>query len=524
MVDWRLIPLLRIAGIDEIGGNLSSGRPGIALDTIPAFLGMVPEVYNKVTARLLGAPLLAANLDWVTFLDGRMGAIGGITSGLRKSNPQKGAEPHMFYLFKAKSGRTVFQYKTRHDLVMNNDWQGGDDGIPLFAPDAPEPDLRNERPTLTGLDEKYMALGKDGKTKKSGTGRTLPGELIAHLKREGCYSSDVTAEWEKWFTHAWPRSVAEHEQFVASLADGSNPLAAHFHVPDADPARLVDRAEFSTGPQLSDRLALNLLLPDEVKPIEIVTHPAWTEKEMRAAVKQRARAEDGDLYALQPASIPPKVPGMRIYIYNLYVDDKRELTGQWVSAELIRPSFRGEKRVQKSGGKLQLIPVGWWVCRYFDGEELAFRLGDKDFKTKGAGNGWVLDALYDDQPEEIVPFCKVAHEARERNQARRRGRRRGESKDRCHVGGNIMTRVSPSCSQLILMKTWQTAMAVSPRKRMRQMTTTTKMTTRTRMTTRRTMSTTAEDGMRVIGAVKGGMPATLSSLSTSDRNANFEDE
>lgn len=118
MVDWRLIPLLRIAGIDEIGGNLSSGRPGIALDTIPAFLGMVPEVYNKVTARLLGAPLLAATLDWVTFLDGRMGAIGGITSGLRKSNPQKGAEPHMFYLFKAKSGRTVFQYKTRHDLVM----------------------------------------------------------------------------------------------------------------------------------------------------------------------------------------------------------------------------------------------------------------------------------------------------------------------------------------------------------------------------------------------------------------------
>ena len=140
----------------------ASGRPGIALGTLAAFFGMIPQAYNKVIDWLLGAPLLAASLDWVGFLDGRMNEIGGITSGLRETNPQKGAEPHMFYILKAKFGHVAFQYKTRHDMVMNNGWQGGDDGIALFAPGQPEPDLRKERLALTGFDDKYMAAGEDG--------------------------------------------------------------------------------------------------------------------------------------------------------------------------------------------------------------------------------------------------------------------------------------------------------------------------------------------------------------------------
>ena len=118
------------------------GRLGIALGTLTAFFGTIPKACNKVADWLLGAPLLAASLDWVGFLDGRMNEIGGITPGLRKTNPQKGAEPHMFYIFKAKSGRVVFQYRARHGVVMNNGWQGGDDGIVLFAPGQLEPDLR----------------------------------------------------------------------------------------------------------------------------------------------------------------------------------------------------------------------------------------------------------------------------------------------------------------------------------------------------------------------------------------------
>ena len=72
------------------------------------------------------------------------------------------------------------------------------------------------------------------------------------------YSSDVITEWGKWFKHAWPHSAVEHELFPASLKDGSNPLAQRFQAPDADPARLVDRAEFINGPQLADELTLNL--------------------------------------------------------------------------------------------------------------------------------------------------------------------------------------------------------------------------------------------------------------------------
>ena len=64
--------------------------------------------------------------------------------------------------------------------------------------------------------------------------------------------------------------------------------------------------------------------------------------------------------------------------------------------------------IQKAGGRMQLIPFGWWVCSYFSGQELAFGLGEKLFKNKVAGNGWVLGSLNKGQPEEIVPFCKTA--------------------------------------------------------------------------------------------------------------------
>ena len=76
---------------------------------------------------------------------------------------------------------------------------------------------------------------------------------------------------------------------------------------------------------------------------------------------------------------------------------------------LIRPTYRGKKndpksRRQNAADSVRLVGV----CSYFDGEELAFGLGEKLFKTKVAGNGWVLGALNKGQPEEIVPFCKTA--------------------------------------------------------------------------------------------------------------------
>ena len=118
---------------DELGGNLRSGRPGRPVATIPQFAEIVPQVYNKVTSnRLLGAPLLAATHDWKGFLDGRMNEIGGITTSLRKDSRQKNAEPHEMYIFKNRQGKVAFQYKTKYDITMQNDWQGGDDGIPLF--------------------------------------------------------------------------------------------------------------------------------------------------------------------------------------------------------------------------------------------------------------------------------------------------------------------------------------------------------------------------------------------------------
>lgn len=114
--------------IDEINGNIKKGRPGVRLKTVPDFCAQVPKTYNKVTdGRLLGSPLLACTLDWKSYLDGAMNEIGGITSGLGRSNIQKNAEPHCFYLFKNKHGRVAFHYKTKHDVILDNDWQGASD-------------------------------------------------------------------------------------------------------------------------------------------------------------------------------------------------------------------------------------------------------------------------------------------------------------------------------------------------------------------------------------------------------------
>ena len=61
-----------------------------------------------------------------------MEPIGGITPIKRKTNLQKASEPHAFDLFKNRAGRVAFQYRTRHDIVTDGEWQGGDGGIPLF--------------------------------------------------------------------------------------------------------------------------------------------------------------------------------------------------------------------------------------------------------------------------------------------------------------------------------------------------------------------------------------------------------
>ena len=71
----------------DINGNIKKGRPGIRLRTIPEFCAQVPKTYNKVTSnRLLGAPLLACTLDWDSYFDGAFNEIGGITSGVGRSN------------------------------------------------------------------------------------------------------------------------------------------------------------------------------------------------------------------------------------------------------------------------------------------------------------------------------------------------------------------------------------------------------------------------------------------------------
>ena len=111
--------------IKDINGNIAKGRPGMRLNTLPDFFNQVPRTYGKVTNnRLLGSPLLACTLDWDSYLDGTFNEVGGITSGLGRNNAQKNAEPFAFYIFKNAAGRVAFQYKTKHGIILDKDWQG----------------------------------------------------------------------------------------------------------------------------------------------------------------------------------------------------------------------------------------------------------------------------------------------------------------------------------------------------------------------------------------------------------------
>ena len=314
---------------------------------MPDMLTAVPRAYNKTDpSRCLGAPLLAATLDWEAYLAPALQQIGGVTASPRKENVQKDAEPHAFFMFKNKDGCVAFQYKTKHDLILDKDWQGCDDGIPLFK-EGLAPDLRKTRPTTTGFDSKYMkAASGDGKVKRTGRGLTIPKELKAHLAGEGTFTQQVRRTWDEWFLHAWPTTADEFEMFVASVEDGTNPLSEHFVVPDADPARLKDDPALSKKRDLSGRP----VAAEEFAPIQLLTYPSsdgsagWTEKQRRAAVRDQLRAEDGDVYAIQPSTVPPRLPGMRILVWNLFSSNKRELRGQWVEARVLRAPHKGEKR------------------------------------------------------------------------------------------------------------------------------------------------------------------------------------
>ena len=125
------------------------------------------------------------------------------------------------------------------------------------------------------------------------------------------------------------------------------------------------------------------------------------------------------MYAVQPDSIPPRVPGMHVFVYNVVTDDKRAGHGEWVSARLLRPVKKGDKKRDKNGRMVQ-EPMGWWMCAYFDGEELPMPISDVFYKSKISGNGWVLDVHHASQPRELVPFCVKGVAARARKRARRK--------------------------------------------------------------------------------------------------------
>ena len=261
-----------------------------------------------------------------------------------------------------------------------------------------------------------MATSSDKKAKRHGAGIRLPGELRAHLKKEAVYKQDVHDSWDSWFTNAWPTTNEAFFEFVESVKSKTNPLSSHFMIPDADPALLTDDATaFIPRPKLASFLPI----ADEIKPVELVTHPGFTDKQRRAALREQKREEEGDLYAVQPDSIPPRVPGMHVFVYNIVTDDKRAGHGEWVSARLLRPVKKGDKKRDKNGRMVQ-VPMGWWMCAYFDGEELPMPISDGFYKSKISGNGWVLDVHHVSQPRELVPFCVKGVAARARKRARRK--------------------------------------------------------------------------------------------------------
>ena len=82
-------------------------------------------------------------------------------------------------------------------------------------------------------------------------------------------------------------------------------------IPGADPALLTDDATaFIPRPKLASFLPI----ADEITPVDLVAHPGFTDKQRRAALREQKREEEGDLYAVQPDSIPPRVPGMHVFV------------------------------------------------------------------------------------------------------------------------------------------------------------------------------------------------------------------
>ena len=231
------------------------------------------------------------------------------------------------------------------------------------------------------------------------------------------FTPKIMEEWDSWFEHAWPLDKAAHDSFVEKVKDGSHPLAEHFFVPRAHPDQLTD--DPNAGLQRHD--GPQPILAEEIRPIERVTHPGWTEAQMNAAVREEKRALGGDLYALQPELVPPRCAGMRIFVYNLVPDVKRVLKGTWVPATLLRAAKKGDKHEFKRG-RPKPVPLAWWWARYWDGEVLPFRLAETDFKHKTAGNGWVLDVHNANQPKELLAFCQKGRRIRTHNVARRAAR------------------------------------------------------------------------------------------------------
>ena len=288
--------------------------------------------------------------------------------------------------------------------------------------DQPEPDLRKEQPELGGLDCAFMTPVKTSdksgdEAKKVGKGATLPRDVETHMRKQEVYTQAAFDVWKKWFTHAWPSTVEEHAQFLASLKDGSNPLTSHFHIPSCS---ALPKDDAAPGPAVSAASAGEHLFVEEIKPVPSVTHANYTEKQRRAALKLFEQQEQGHLLACQPRVIPPRVTNSRLLIYNLVKDGKGDTVGKWVPGTLQLQTKAGEKRLSANRRKMVAIPVGWWWLTYFDGEVLPFRLGDKDFKARNPGNGWIVDP-FKPQPPELQPLVQPALDAQKRKNARLRG-------------------------------------------------------------------------------------------------------
>ena len=305
-------------------------------------------------------------------------------------------------------------------------------------PGVDEPDLRVSQPSLAGFDSTYMASVSGAQTvKKMGRGRSIATDLLKHLAAQGTFKDGEVKCWKEWFQYAWPTTVDEHSEFIESVKDGTNPLASHFYVPDASASQITDDPGSARQSSVSKIDDTRPLIPEEMKPIERVTHPGYTEKAMRAFLREQQRAEEGDLYAIQPKHCPPRVPGMRVFIWNLYADGKREVNGEWVPMTLLRPSRKDDKKKNKNN-KMVPVPLGWWLGSYFDDEERFLRMGDGDWKTHLSGNGWVLDVHNAAQPAVLAPYCAIGVRAKAKASSRTRRRKASSS--------GVCIRRHPACN------------------------------------------------------------------------------